>query len=78
MVELDDKVFKIYTQSLLHYKRASNVEDPSVRTSCINRVFALEHDGNGNLRERITTGDIDIPQQKYAHKLCGKVVLYYS
>ena len=27
VVELDDKVFKIYTQSLLHYKRTSNVED---------------------------------------------------
>ena len=24
VVELDDKVFKIYTQSLLHYKRANN------------------------------------------------------
>ena len=27
VVELDDKVFKIYTQSLLHYKRTSNFED---------------------------------------------------
>ena len=35
VVELDDKVFKIYTQSLLHYKRANNVEDPSTMMEMI-------------------------------------------